>query len=62
MKMIAVLDWPENMERCENKQKEHMRIRDTNIRKVRRKIHSGKYNINKRIDIILDRLLEDILK
>ena len=62
MKMIAVLDWPENMERCENKLKEYTRIRDTNIRKVRRKIHSGKYNINKRIDIILDRLLEDILK
>jgi len=42
--------------------KENVGVKNRKVRDIRRKINSGKYDVNKKLNVVLDRLLEEILK
>ena len=43
-------------------QEQAREIRNKKVKDTRRKIRSGKYNLDKKLNIAMDRLLEEILK
>jgi len=51
--MVSCTDFPERVHRFEK--------RNEKVMTIRKKLRSGKYNENKRMNVILDKILEDIL-
>ena len=38
------------------------KIRDRKVRRIRRRLDEGRYNLAKRLDAVADKLLEDLLR
>lgn len=58
----VILGFSENMGWNQKSRKEKFGGTNKKVRDVRHEISSGKYNITKKLDVVLDRLLEEILK
>ena len=61
MSAIAKIDYHENNECCLRLRKHNTNIRQNKVLDIRNKLNSGRYNIKKRLNIAVDRLIEDIL-
>ena len=61
MSAIAKIDYQKNNEFCLKLRKHNTNIRQAKVLDIRSKINSGSYNIKKRLNIAVDRLIEDIL-
>jgi hypothetical protein len=60
---MYAIDYLDNMVSCLAfpEREQNTRIRHDRILVIRRKVRSGKYDIAKHLDIVVDRLIEDIL-